>query len=67
MLAGQIRPTVKPDCDNVSKIILDALNGVAFKDDSQVVGLWVEKWYVPESESCVIVTIKDKGCVSDEL
>lgn len=27
----------KPDADNILKIVLDALNGVAFHDDSQVV------------------------------
>ena len=26
----------KPDCDNLAKIILDSLNGLAYKDDSQV-------------------------------
>ena len=62
MLAGQIRPTKKPDCDNIAKAILDALNGIAYHDDSQVVGLWVEKWYTPD-EPCVIVTIKEKGSV----
>lgn len=29
--------TGKPDLDNVAKSVLDALNGVAFADDSQVV------------------------------
>lgn len=29
--------THKPDADNVLKIVLDALNGVAYHDDSQVV------------------------------
>lgn len=33
----------KPDCDNVAKAILDALNGVAYEDDKQVVGLVVIK------------------------
>lgn len=33
----------KPDIDNVAKIVLDALNGAAWKDDSQVVSLIVEK------------------------
>jgi Holliday junction resolvase RusA-like endonuclease len=28
--------TQKPDLDNIEKAIMDALNGVAFKDDSQV-------------------------------
>lgn len=36
-LAGRIRPTVKPDADNVEKAIKDALNGVAWVDDCQVV------------------------------
>lgn len=38
-------PMRKPDADNIGKIILDALNGVAYKDDSQVVGLLVLKRY----------------------
>lgn len=35
--------TIKPDIDNVAKIVLDALNGVAYKDDKQVVQLNVYK------------------------
>ena len=45
MLTGLIRPTKKPDCDNISKVICDALNGIAFHDDSMIVGLTVEKLY----------------------
>lgn len=44
-LQGQIRPTGKPDCDNAIKGIFDAMNGVAYKDDSQVVLLTAEKKY----------------------
>lgn len=33
----------KPDVDNVAKAVLDALNGVAFEDDKDVVSLKVEK------------------------
>ena len=36
MLNGDILPTKKPDSDNIIKIILDALNGVAYRDDSQI-------------------------------
>lgn len=35
--------TVRPDLDNVCKSVLDALNGHAWKDDSQVVELWAVK------------------------
>ncbi len=42
---GVIRPKVKPDVDNIAKIILDGLNGVAYSDDSHVVSLTVNKRY----------------------
>ena len=45
MADGSIRPVVKPDCDNVCKIICDALNGIAWRDDAQVVKITVEKRY----------------------
>ena len=37
------RDLFKPDVDNVAKAVLDALNGVAFEDDKDVVSLKVEK------------------------
>ncbi len=45
MLQGNISPTKKPDIDNIVKIILDALNKFAFKDDTQITKLEVEKIY----------------------
>lgn len=45
MILGNIRPTRKPDCDNISKVICDALNDVAFDDDSQICALSVQKYY----------------------
>jgi len=44
-LNGVTRPTKKPDADNIAKIILDSLNGIAYTDDSQVVNLKIEKHY----------------------
>ena len=38
----------KPDCDNIAKIICDALNGLAYKDDSQINELQVQKIYAEE-------------------
>lgn len=46
MLEGKIRPiTVKCDTDNICKIILDALNTIAYDDDRQVVELEAYKLY----------------------
>lgn len=36
--------TGKPDADNLAKAVLDALNGLAWNDDSQVAILSVAKW-----------------------
>ena len=35
--------TYKPDADNIAKAVLDAMNGLAFVDDSQVVSLTATK------------------------
>lgn len=45
MLAGEIRPTKKPDMDNVVKIIADSLNQVAYRDDTQIVDCQCRKFY----------------------
>ena len=45
MLEDKIRPTIKPDTDNIAKSILDSLNGIAYKDDKQIVSLKVDKHY----------------------
>ena len=56
MAKGEIRPTVKPDWDNIGKIISDALNGIAYKDDAQVVSCTVEKRY--SNTPCVEVWLE---------
>lgn len=48
MEQNTIRPTKKPDGDNILKIIGDALNCFAYDDDSQVVDSIVRKWYSTE-------------------
>lgn len=42
---GVLKPTKKPDCDNIIKVVLDALNGVAYHDDKQVTGVSCIKFY----------------------
>lgn len=44
-LAGLLMPTKKPDIDNIEKAIFDALNGVTWKDDVQVVRVTKAKRY----------------------
>lgn len=44
-IAGSVHPTTKPDIDNVEKAIFDGLNGVAWKDDVQVVSVTKRKRY----------------------
>lgn len=45
--AGAVYPTTKPDIDNIEKIIYDAINGVVWKDDVQVVDVRKVKRYGP--------------------
>lgn len=52
---GDLRPTTKPDCDNIIKVVLDALNGVAYYDDNQVVSVSCNKYY------------GERGCLKIEL
>ena len=55
MLSGELLPTKKPDIDNIVKAVLDALNEVAYRDDTQVVELQVRKQYSekPRLEICL--------------
>lgn len=52
-------PTKKPDTDNVLKLIMDSLNGCAYKDDAQVVHCWVVKrWCHPDEAEHTTVTLR---------
>ena len=42
---GILRPTKKPDWDNIGKIVSDSLNQIAYKDDAQVVSVNFERFY----------------------
>ncbi|EAK0414697.1 RusA family crossover junction endodeoxyribonuclease [Campylobacter fetus] len=48
--------TKKPDIDNLSKGVMDALNNLAYKDDAQVVCLVAKKFYGLEDK--IMITIK---------
>lgn len=52
-LAGAVRPTGKPDWENIAKV-LDAFNGVVWRDDSLVVEGHIRKGYVLEGPSLIV-------------
>lgn len=59
MDCGVIRPTKKPDADNILKIVADALNKVAYDDDSQIVSATVEKYYSNEPRVEVEIKVRE--------
>ena len=65
MTDGSILPAVKPDVDNVLKLIMDALNGVAYLDDKQVVDARCAKMYA--DNPCTIVSIETVSNKDDIL
>lgn len=54
--AQEIYPTKKPDTDNIAKM-KDALNGIAYKDDSQVVKETIIKRYAKTPK--LVICIKE--------
>lgn len=64
MLDEELRPAKKPDMDNIIKIIADALNKIAYYDDSQIVDTTIRKFYsdMPRVE----VLIQEIGGMNNE-
>jgi Holliday junction resolvase RusA-like endonuclease len=56
MLDHKVRPTKKPDFDNIGKVICDSLNGIAYRDDAQIVDAQVRKFYSDTPRVVVIIT-----------
>lgn len=59
----KISPTNRSfgDADNLAKAVLDALNGVCYYDDSQIVSIFVEKFRDDEKPRCEIVIVPLRG------
>lgn len=53
-----LRPDKKPDMDNILKVVLDALNKVAYEDDKQVVELIGRKYYT-ESDGYLWISVRE--------
>ena len=65
--AGEILPARKPDWDNVGKAISDALNGLVWEDDAQVVTGSVSKLYDRTPRVFVEVWTQDKTSDSNNI
>ena len=59
--SAKLKPhIVRPDLDNLLKFVLDALNGIAYEDDKQVVGFsYVVKHYTDSRNPRTIVEIEE--------
>lgn len=76
MLRWEERPKKKPDLDNILKIVADALNDLAYHDDSQIVHMHASKyWSLTPSVTVTICEVsraprlsyKSRGGKNDEL
>lgn len=59
-LANIEKPTKKPDADNVLKCFMDAMNGIVYLDDKQVVNIHLTKIYA-ETPAVEIMVKEDLG------
>ena len=57
MQQGLERPCKRPDIDNCMKAVCDALNGIAYKDDSQIVAAVIQKFWSDKPRA--VVTIEE--------
>jgi len=64
-LNGNLKPTKKPDCDNIAKIICDGLNSVAYGDDAQIVSLTIKKYY--STQPSVYIEILEDEITNEEV
>ena len=62
---GQLRPITKPDADNYAKGPLDAMKGIIWKDDGQIVDLIARKFY--SSRPRIEITVRTLGEIQTEL
>jgi len=60
MIEHRISPTKRPDADNIIKSFADSLNGLAYKDDSQICAVMCKKVY-DEKPHCVCIVEGYRG------
>lgn len=50
-----IRPIKRPDIDNIIKVVFDALQGLAFKNDSQFIQVLASKYYTEKPRLEIVI------------
>ena len=71
--AFELRPdapvahTIKPDIDKLTRLVLDALTGVVWRDDSQVAAIVARKVYTPRENPAEGVTVRVTLATADAL
>lgn len=63
---NRIYPTIKPDFDNVAKLVCDSLNKLIYDDDCAIVDGIVRKRYVSDSQPHVGMHVRIKQLLSKE-
>jgi Holliday junction resolvase RusA-like endonuclease len=53
--------TGRPDVDNCSKAVLDALTGIVYRNDNQVCELRVEKWVAAADEAAYTTVVIEEA------
>jgi Holliday junction resolvase RusA-like endonuclease len=66
MLGGYERPTTKPDSDNILKV-MDALNGVVFRDDAQVCSVALDKIFADKPGLDVTISTIDFAAELEDI
>lgn len=60
--AKEILPDKKPDFDNMAKSITDALNGLAYEDDNQIVDARIRKFFSDDQRAEIrIAEVEEEG------
>ena len=61
----EIADTIKPDIDNIAKLVLDALNGCAYTDDCLVTSLSIDKMPRRKIEyDCVFIRVQRSSSIT---
>ena len=59
-ILGKLRPTKKPDIENMAKTVFHALNKVAYYDDSQIVDAVLRKVWSEKARTEIVIREADQ-------